>query len=57
MTLAMLLLITTVDLFMAFLLLEVQTLILYVMVGLKRYSNLSMEASEKFFFYTALSSG
>jgi NADH-quinone oxidoreductase subunit N len=55
-TIAMLLLISTIDLFIAFVALEVQALTLYIMIGLKRYSNLSMEAAQKFFFFAAFSS-
>lgn len=52
----MLILISTVDLFIAFISIEVQTITLYIMIGLKRYSNLSMEAAQKFFFFAAFSS-
>lgn len=52
----MLILISTIDLFIAFIALEVQTITLYIMIGLKRYSNLSIEAAQKFFFFAAFSS-
>jgi NADH-quinone oxidoreductase subunit N len=56
MVLAMLILISTIDLFIGFLAIEIQTITLYVMLGLKRYSNLSMEAAQKFFFFAGFSS-
>jgi len=47
--------ISTIDAFIFFVAMEVQTLVLFIMIGLKRYSNLSMEAAQKFFFFAAFS--
>lgn len=52
----MLLIISSNDLMMAFLSLELQSLTLYMFLAIRRYSNLSMEAAIKYFIYSAFAS-
>ena len=54
--LGMLFIIQTSDFFLFFLGLEIQSLIFYILAGLKRYSNLSIESSLKYFIYGSYSS-
>lgn len=44
------------DFFILFLGLEIQSLILYILAGLKKHSNLSIEASLKYFIFGSFSS-
>lgn len=53
----MFLLVTSTNLFYCFLLIETQSLILYILVALKRYSNFSVEASVKYFIFGSYASG
>ena len=55
-TIAMLVLISCNDLIVAYIALELQSIILYVLIGLKRYSNISVEATIKYFINAAFCS-
>ncbi len=50
------LLITTKDLFVIYLAIEMQSFCFYIMAGLKKYSNLSIEASLKYFIFGSFAS-
>lgn len=53
----MFLLISSNDLFIFYLALELQSLSLYIMASIKRYSNLSIEAGLKYFILGSFASG
>ena len=55
-TLGMFFIIGSNDFFVLFLGLEIQSLIFYILAGLKRYSNLSIEASLKYFIFGSYAS-
>jgi NADH-quinone oxidoreductase subunit N len=55
-TIAMLILISSNDLVLGYISLELQSILLYVLVGLKRYSNLAVEATIKYFINAAFCS-
>src|ERR1700678_1661637 len=52
----MLIVLSSNDFFLLFLGLEVQSLVFYILAGLKRYSNISIEASLKYFIVGSFSS-
>lgn len=52
----MLFLITSYDLFTIYLVIELQSFCFYVLAGLKKYSNLSIEASLKYFIFGSFAS-
>ena len=53
----MFLLISSNDLFITYLAIELQSLSLYILAALKRYSNLSIEAGLKYFILGSFASG
>lgn len=53
----MFLLISSNDLFITYLAIELQSLSLYILASLKRYSNLSIEAGLKYFILGSFASG
>jgi NADH:ubiquinone oxidoreductase subunit 2 (chain N) len=55
-TISVTLLISCMNLFVCFLLIEIQSLILYILVAIKRYSNTAVEASVKYFLVSAFAS-
>src|ERR1700733_11982553 len=55
-TLGMFIVVSANDFFILFLGLEIQSLIFYILSGLKRYSNLSIEASLKYFIFGSFAS-
>jgi NADH-quinone oxidoreductase subunit N len=55
-TLGMFIVISANDFFVLFLGMEIQSLVFYILSGLKRYSNLSIEASLKYFIFGSFAS-
>lgn len=53
----MFLMISSNDLFVMYIALELQSLSLYILASLKRYSNVSVEAGLKYFIYGSFASG
>jgi len=53
----MFILVSATNFFVIYLALELQSLGFYVLAGLKRYSNLSIEASLKYFIFGSVASG